>query len=103
MPSRVMLWACQFCFCMAQPIPGVPSNGYYHICQIDPSHRSDAEGPRRFDRPASGYRPHDFAADLAAFMDALDLRSGNRRTLHGGSVAKRFAWAIRSRLRLWRL
>jgi non-heme chloroperoxidase len=25
------------------------------------------------DRPASGYRPRDFAADLAAFMDALDL------------------------------
>ena len=24
------------------------------------------------DRPASGFRPRDFAADLAAFMDALD-------------------------------
>ena len=25
------------------------------------------------DRPASGYRPHDFATDAAAFIDALDL------------------------------
>jgi non-heme chloroperoxidase len=27
------------------------------------------------DRPASGYRPRDFAADVAAFMDALDIGS----------------------------
>ena len=44
------------------------------------------------DRPASGYRLHDFAADLAAFMDALGLEkaviAGHSM---GGSVAQRFA------------
>ena len=44
------------------------------------------------DRPASGYRPHDFAADLAAFMDALDLGPavvvGHSM---GASIAQRFA------------
>ena len=44
------------------------------------------------DRPASGYRPHDFAADLAAFMDALDLeRAVMAGHCMGGSVAQRFA------------
>jgi len=43
-------------------------------------------------RPASGYRSHDFAGDLAAFMDALDLEAA---VIAGGSsggfVARRFA------------
>lgn len=43
-------------------------------------------------RPAGGYRPHDFAADLAAFMDALHLEAA---VIAGGSsggfVARRFA------------
>jgi non-heme chloroperoxidase len=42
--------------------------------------------------PASGYRPHDFAADLAAFMDALDLeRTVIAGHCMGGAVAQRFA------------
>ncbi len=44
------------------------------------------------DRPAAGYGPQDFAADLAAFMDALDLRqaviAGHSM---GSTVAQRFA------------
>lgn len=44
------------------------------------------------DRPASGYAPGDFAADLAAFMDAVGLRAaviaGHSM---GGSIAQRFA------------
>jgi len=43
-------------------------------------------------RPADGYRPHDFAADVAAFMDALHLEAA---VIVGGSsggfVARRFA------------
>jgi len=43
-------------------------------------------------RPAAGYRVHDFAADLAAFMDALHLEAA---VIVGGSsggfVARRFA------------
>jgi len=43
-------------------------------------------------RPAAGYRPHDFAADLAGFMDALDLEAA---VIAGGSsgglIARRFA------------
>jgi non-heme chloroperoxidase len=43
-------------------------------------------------RPAGGYHPRDFAADLAAFMDALDLGAA---ILVGGSsggfIARRFA------------
>ncbi len=43
-------------------------------------------------RPLAGYRSHDFAADLAAFMDALHLESA---VIAGGSsggfVARRFA------------
>lgn len=43
-------------------------------------------------RPTEGYRPHDFAADLAAFMDALHLKAA---VIAGGSsgglVARRFA------------
>ena len=43
-------------------------------------------------RPAEGYRPRDFAADLAAFMDALHLGAA---VIVGGSsggfVARRFA------------
>lgn len=43
-------------------------------------------------RPASGYRPRDFVADLAAFMDALDLqRAVIAGHCMGGSVAQRFA------------
>ncbi len=44
------------------------------------------------DRPATGYRPEDFAADVAAFMHALDLDSaviaGHSM---GATVAQRFA------------
>jgi non-heme chloroperoxidase len=44
------------------------------------------------DRPASGYRPQDFAADLAAFMSALDIGpaviAGHSM---GSSIAQRFA------------
>lgn len=44
------------------------------------------------DRPTTGYGPQDFAADLAAFMDALDLDSavvvGHSM---GASIAQRFA------------
>ncbi len=44
------------------------------------------------DRPASGYRPQDFATDLAAFVEALDLGPaiivGHSM---GSSVAQRFA------------
>ena len=44
------------------------------------------------DRTADGYSPHDFAADLAAFMDALGLGSavivGHSM---GSSIAQRFA------------
>ena len=43
-------------------------------------------------RPTIGYAPHDFAMDLAAFMDALDLETA---VIAGGSsggiVARRFA------------
>lgn len=43
-------------------------------------------------RPAAGYRSHDFSADLAAFMDALNLDAA---VIAGGSsggfVARRFA------------
>jgi pimeloyl-ACP methyl ester carboxylesterase len=44
------------------------------------------------DRPTTGYRPQDFAADLAAFMHALDLGpaviAGHSM---GASIAQRFA------------
>lgn len=43
-------------------------------------------------RPPEGYRPHDFSADLAAFMDALHLQGA---VIVGGSsggvIARRFA------------
>ncbi len=44
------------------------------------------------DRPAAGYRFHDFAADVAAFMDALDIGTAVvAGTSMGSSVAQRFA------------
>lgn len=44
------------------------------------------------DRPAAGYRPQDFAADLAAFMDALELGPGViAGHSMGASIAQRFA------------
>jgi pimeloyl-ACP methyl ester carboxylesterase len=52
------------------------------------------------DRPETGYRPSDFAGDLAAFMQALDLGPavvvGHSM---GGSVAQRFAVDYPRRLR----
>jgi non-heme chloroperoxidase len=52
------------------------------------------------DRPETGYRPADFAGDLAAFMQALDLGPavvvGHSM---GGSVAQRFAVDHPERLR----
>jgi non-heme chloroperoxidase len=44
------------------------------------------------DRPTSGYRPHDFAADLEAFMDALRLEAAVIvGASSGGITAQRFA------------
>lgn len=44
------------------------------------------------DRPAAGYRPHDFAADLAAFMDTLGLGPAVIAGHSMGSfIAQRFA------------
>lgn len=44
------------------------------------------------ERPAKGYRPRDFAADVAAFMDALDIGSAIiAGTSMGSTVAQRFA------------
>jgi pimeloyl-ACP methyl ester carboxylesterase len=44
------------------------------------------------DRPATGYRPQDFAADLAAFMDGIDLeRAVVAGHSMGASIAQRFA------------
>lgn len=43
-------------------------------------------------RPPSGYRSRDFAADLAAFMDAVDVRAAIiAGASSGGLVAQRFA------------
>ena len=43
-------------------------------------------------RPAADYRPHDFAADLAAFMDAVRLDAAVIvGASSGGFVARRFA------------
>jgi non-heme chloroperoxidase len=51
-------------------------------------------------RPEAGYRSHDFAADLAAFMDELSIQvavvAGGSS---GGLVAQRFAIAYPDRLR----
>ena len=60
--------------------------------RLHPRLRRDATGPWRRDRPAGGYRPRDFAADLAAFLDALHpgaavIVGGSS----GGFVARRFA------------
>jgi non-heme chloroperoxidase len=44
------------------------------------------------ERPDGGYRPEDFASDLAAFMDALDLSAAVvAGGSSGGVVARRFA------------
>jgi non-heme chloroperoxidase len=44
------------------------------------------------DRPASGYRPEEFVSDVAAFMDALELRAAVLVGHSGGSyTAQRFA------------
>ena len=43
-------------------------------------------------RPAAGYRVHDFATDLAAFMDAIQLEAAViAGSSSGGFVARRFA------------
>ena len=52
------------------------------------------------DRPATGYRPQDFAADLAAFLDALELAKAIIvGTSMGSIVAQRFAIDERERTR----
>src|SRR3712207_1313748 len=44
------------------------------------------------DRPATGYLPGDFAADVAAFMDALDIDAAViAGSSLGSTVAQRFA------------
>lgn len=44
------------------------------------------------DRPASGYRPQDFARDVTAFMDAVDLKEAVIvGTSMGSIIAQRFA------------
>ena len=49
-------------------------------------------------RPATGYCPRDFAADLAAFMDALNLKTAIvAGHCMGGLVAQRFALDYPSR------
>jgi non-heme chloroperoxidase len=51
-----------------------------------------ARGHGDADRPASGYRPRDFADDLAAFMDTLALGAGVIvGHSMGASIAQRFA------------
>src|SRR5687767_4157033 len=50
------------------------------------------------DRPASGYHPQDFAADIAAFMDALQLeRAIIVGHCMGSTIAQRFAIAYPER------
>jgi non-heme chloroperoxidase len=51
------------------------------------------------DRPATGYGAHDFASDVAAFMDALDLgRAVIVGHSMGGYIAQRFAMEYPERL-----
>ena len=65
-------------------LPHLPDS----IRAIAPSQRGHGDA----DRPATGYRPADFAADLAAFVDALDLGAAviAGHSL-GSSVGQRFA------------
>jgi pimeloyl-ACP methyl ester carboxylesterase len=60
--------------------------GWMHVFALTQRGHGDAS------RPATGYRLRDFAADVAAFMDALRLRSAIvvGHSL-GASVAQRFA------------
>lgn len=52
----------------------------------------DQRGHGEADRPASGYAPEDFAADAAAFMDAVGLRAAIvAGQSSGGYIAQRFA------------
>lgn len=52
----------------------------------------DQRGHGDADRPASGYAPEDFAADAAAFMDAVGLRAAIvAGQSSGGYTAQRFA------------
>ncbi|MDQ4061555.1 MAG: alpha/beta hydrolase [Pseudomonadota bacterium] len=52
------------------------------------------------DRPMTGYRPHDFAADVAAFMDALAIESAVVAGHSMGScIAQRFATDYPDRVR----
>jgi non-heme chloroperoxidase len=46
-------------------LPHLPDS--LHVFALSQRGHGDA------DRPGEGYRPHDFAADLAGFMDALDV------------------------------
>jgi non-heme chloroperoxidase len=65
-------------------LPHLPSS----IRALVPTQRGHGEAAR----PDSGYRPHDFAADLATFMDELHI---GRAVVAGGSsggfIARRFA------------
>jgi pimeloyl-ACP methyl ester carboxylesterase len=68
----------------APVLPHLPAS--IHVLALTQRGHGDAS------RPAAGYRFHDFAADLAAFMDARQLRRavivGHSM---GSSVAQRFA------------
>jgi non-heme chloroperoxidase len=70
---------------------------------LPPSHRAIAlsqRGHGNASRPRRGYHPRDFADDLAAFMDALDIESavivGHSM---GGQIAQRFAIQHAARVR----
>lgn len=65
-------------------LPHLP--GSIRACAMSQRGHGDA------DRPAEGYRPQDFAADLDAFMDALGLdRAVVVGHSMGASIAQRFA------------
>src|SRR3712207_1329643 len=64
-------------------LPSLPGS----VRAVAPTQRGHGDAGR----PASGYGPHDFAADLAAFVDALGLGPAVvAGTSMGSIVAQRF-------------